>query len=83
MYNKIDYRDKKVKIKVDDILEHVGKDRLSDPYIDFIKENRDTIFTAVPDYFFFNEKVNEHLIYTFRENDKWSFFYTNLEVVED
>ena len=82
MDNTIDYRGKKVKIKVDEILANVDVDKMNEEYIKFITDNKNTIFTATPDYYFFHSKTNEHFIYTFEETDKFSFFYTMLEVLE-
>lgn len=66
---------KKVKIKVDNFLEH--RDMFSPIFINFILDNKDKIFTVKQE-----KKYKGSDIYTFKEDDKWLFCIADLEVVK-
>lgn len=64
---------KKVKLNADKILQ--DKARANPKFIDFIKNNRNTVFTAITD-----KKMNT--MYTFKEDSTWLFLEDDLVEVK-
>ncbi len=68
---------KKVKIKVDDIIkreESPSEIYLTETFLKFINDNKDKVFTA-------QEEEKYNFFYSLKENDDWIFFETDLELV--
>lgn len=66
---------KKVKIKVENFYE--AKDKLSNQFLNFLRESKDVVFTAKLD-----KKYPNGVLYTLKENDLWLFYEDDLEVVK-
>ncbi len=67
--------DKKVKIKIDNLYKR--KKELSNKFLDFLEENKNTIFTVKLD-----EKHPHGILYTFEENDIWLFYENDLKILD-
>ncbi len=64
---------KKVKIKVESFIER--EELLSKFFLKFINDNKDEVFTA-------QKEINMEGLYSLKENDIWTFFETDLELVK-
>ncbi len=65
---------KKVKIKTENF--NGREELLSKLFLKFINENKDEVFTA-------KREKNTEGLYGLEENDIWTFFETDLELVND
>jgi len=66
---------KKVKIKVDNFLEH--RDMFSPMFMNFVEDNKDKIFIAKQE-----KKYKGSDVYTFKEDNRWLFYMADLEVIK-